>query len=138
MAHTVRKMDYCYLTIASRAGQGGKILKILKEAGVNLLALSAFPCGQGLAQFDLMPEKMADLTKVAKLNKWKVSNPRKGFLVQGDDEVGAALAPLAKLADKKINVTAGNAISTGNGRFGMVFWVKPKDYQSAAKILGAK
>ncbi|MGH8472381.1 MAG: hypothetical protein ACREVJ_08025, partial [Gammaproteobacteria bacterium] len=86
----------------------------------------------------LMPQKMADLTKVAKLNKWKVSNPRKGFLVQGDDEVGAALAPLAKLADKKINVTAGNAISTGTGRFGMVFWVKPKDYQSAAKILGAK
>jgi hypothetical protein len=35
-------------------------------------------------------------------------------------------------------VTASNAISAGAGRYGMVVWVKPKDYARAAKALKAK
>jgi hypothetical protein len=43
-----------------------------------------------------------------------------------------------KLADAKISVTAADAVSAGKGRFGMLLWVKPKDYARTARILGAR
>ena len=35
MADRVRKVNYCYLTVSSRAGQGVKVLSELKAAGVK-------------------------------------------------------------------------------------------------------
>ena len=45
---------------------------------------------------------------------------------------------LDKLAAAKINVIAIDAIGSGKGRFGAIFWVKPKAVAKAAKALGAK
>jgi hypothetical protein len=45
---------------------------------------------------------------------------------------------LQKLADAGINVTAADAVSAGQGRYGMILWVKPRDYTRAAKALGAR
>jgi hypothetical protein len=138
MAYRVSKINYCYAMVPSRAGQGVKILSALRDAGVNLIAVSGFPAKGGKSQLDLVPEKMADLRRVAKRNAWKLSVTKKGFLVRGDDEIGAALKPLQKLADNKINVTAADAVAAGKGRYGMLLWVKPKDYNRAARILNAK
>jgi hypothetical protein len=138
MAQRARKVIYCYINIAARAGQGAKILGALKDAGINLLAFSGFPTGGGKAQLDLVADKMAPIRKVARDNGWRVSKTKKGFLVQGDDQVGACLRPLQKLADQKINVVAADGIAAGKGRFGMILWVKPKDYRRAANALNAK
>jgi len=138
VAYRVSKINYCYAKVLSRAGQGVKILSALKDAGVHLIAVSGFPGKGGKSQLDLIPEKMADLRRVANKNAWKLSATKKGFLVRGDDEIGAALKPLQKLADNKINVTAATAVCAGKGRYGMVLWVKPKDYARAARILNAK
>jgi hypothetical protein len=43
-----------------------------------------------------------------------------------------------KLADRKINVTAADAVCAGKGRYGMIMWVKPKDYTRASRALKAK
>ena len=45
---------------------------------------------------------------------------------------------MSKLADKKINVTAADAVCAGKGRYGMILWVKPKDFTRAARTLRAK
>ena len=47
------------------------------------------------------------------------------------------MPPIAKLAAAKINIVAIDAVAAGEGRFGMLFWVAPKDYKRAAKILDA-
>lgn len=138
MAHIVRKVNYCYVTVPARAGQGAKILDALREAGVNLVAFSGFPAGRGKAQVDLVPENMAALKRVARREGWRLSRTKKAFLAQGDDEVGAVARQFDKLAAERINVTAADAVSAGKGRYGMIFWVKPKDYGRAAKILGAR
>jgi hypothetical protein len=138
MAQRVRKVNYCYVTIASRAGQGAKVLGALKDAGINLLAFSGFPSGGGKAQLDLVADRMAPIQRIARDNGWRISKNKKGFLVQGDDEVGACFRPLQKLADQKINVVAADGIAAGKGRFGMLLWVKPKDYRRAARVLNAK
>lgn len=137
MAHRVRKVNYCYITVPSRAGQGANILGELKEAGVNLLAFSGFPTKKGKAQLDLIGTDMGPIKRVAKKNGWRLSKTKRGFLAQGNDEIGAAYRHMQKLAEQKINVTAANAVATGGGRYGMIFWVKPKDYSRAAKALRA-
>jgi hypothetical protein len=138
MADRVRKVNYCYAKVSARAGQGAAVLDELRKAGVSLLAFSGFPIGGGKAQLDLVAEDMAAVRSVARKNGWRLSKTKKGFLVQGDDRVGACHRQLQKLADQKINVTAADALAAGKGRYAMILWVKPKSYARAARVLGAK
>jgi len=41
-----------------------------------------------------------------------------------------------RIAEAKVNVTAGCATAAGSGRYGMVLWVSPASYGKAAKLLG--
>jgi predicted amino acid-binding ACT domain protein len=67
-----------------------------------------------------------------------LSKAKKGFLVQGTDRIGAVHRQLARLASRKVNVVAADAVAAGQGRFGMILWVRPKDYARAARALGAR
>jgi hypothetical protein len=138
MADRVRKVNYCYLTVPARAGHGARVLGQLKDAGVDLLAFTGFPTKAGKAQIDLVAQDMAAVRKVAKKNGWRLSPTKKGFLVQGGDKLGAVHRHVQKLADRRINVTAADAVSAGQGRYGMLMWVKPKDYARAARTLNAR
>lgn len=138
MADRVRKINYCYVKVPNRAGQGATILGQLREAGVNLLAYSGFPIGGGRSQLDFVPQNMAALKRVARANGWRLSAVKKGFLISGGDRVGAVHRHLAKLADAGINVVAADAAAAGQRRYGMLLWVRPKDYARAARALGAK
>jgi hypothetical protein len=51
--------------------------------------------------------------------------------------VGAVADTAAKLAEANINVTAAAATGAESGRFGMILWVAPADYDRAADALGA-
>jgi hypothetical protein len=75
---------------------------------------------------------------VFKQQGWELSKPKRGFLIYGADGVGAAFHHIEKLGKYKINITAADAVYAGKGRFGMILWVKPKDYRRAARILKAK
>lgn len=138
MAYQVRKVKYCYLMVSGRSGQAVKILHELKKAGVDLLAFSGFPAKAGKSQLDLVSDNMAGVARVARQNRWRLSKIKKCFLVQGTDEPGAVEKVLARLADKNINVIAADAVAAGKGRYGMIFWVKPKSYSQAASALNAR
>ncbi|UCG53213.1 MAG: hypothetical protein JSW58_06565 [Candidatus Latescibacterota bacterium] len=138
MADQVRKVTYCNTTVANRAAQGVKVLAELKKVGVNLTAFSGFPTRGGKAQLDFVTEDIAAVRKVFKENGWRLSKSKKGFLIHGKDGVGVAFKHIKKLADQKINITAADAVYAGKGRFGMILWVKPKDYRRAARALNAK
>lgn len=134
----VRKIDYCKLIVPARAGQGAEILGALRDEGVSLLAFTGFPVGAGRAQIDLVAPRIGDVRRVARKRGWRLGPTRRGFLVQGRDAVGAVHRHLAKLARQGINVTAADAVAAGGGRFGMILWVKPRDYARAARALGAR
>ena len=138
MADRVRKVNYCYAKVPARAGQGAAMLSKLREAGVDLLAFSGFPIGRGKSQLDLVTDDIAGVRRVARREGWRLSKTKKGFLVQGTDEVGACHRQLRKLAERKINVTAVDAVAAGRSRYAMILWVKPKDYARASRALRAK
>ena len=136
MADTIRQIDYFYLLVPHRPGEAARVLRTLKDAGVNLLAFSGFPEGRR-GQLDFIPADASAFKNVAKAAKWKVTGPKRGFLIQGDDRVGAIADLAGKLADAKINVTAIDAVSI-DGRYGALCWVAPRDLKKAAQVLGAQ
>jgi hypothetical protein len=135
MPTTIRKVEYAYFTVANRSGEAARILEALRDSNLNLLAFSGFPQGRNKAQIDLVTDDIDALKAVAKRFKMKLSRPKRAFLAHGTDEIGAALPPLAKMAGAKINVIAADAVAAGEGRFGMLFWVAPRDYKRAARLL---
>jgi hypothetical protein len=138
MADSVKRVNYCYIKVPNRAAQGDAVLHELREGGVNLLAYTGFPIGKGKSQLDFVPEDMAAFRRVARKNGWRVSKVKKGFLITGKDQVGAAQRHFSKLADAKINITAADAVCAGKGRYGMILWVSPNNYARAARALKAK
>jgi hypothetical protein len=138
MADRIRKINYTYVMVPHRPGKGVEVLGALREAGINLLAFSAFPAGSGKAQVDLVTDDLPGMRRIARRNNWRLKAVRRGFLVQGDDRVGAVHRVLEKLAGARINATAADAVTAGQGRYGMILWVKPKDFSRAARALGAR
>ena len=106
MADEIRRIDYYYMSVPDKPGEGAHILSILREAGVNLIGISAFPHGARRSQLDLIPEDSALLVQVAKGARFKLSAKKSGFLVQGEDRPGAVADLVGRLAHAKINVTS--------------------------------
>lgn len=135
MADQIRRVEYCYVEVPDKPGEGARVLSALKEAGINLLNFTAFPGAAGKAQLDLIADNAEALVKAAKSAGLTLSARKQAFFVQGQNRAGAAAEVLKKLADAKINLKAANG-SAGQGGFGMIVWVAPSDYAAAAKALG--
>jgi hypothetical protein len=136
MADTVQRVEYFYVQVPNKAGEGLRYLSALSEAGINLLAFSGFPEGRG-SQLDFVPADPTAFHGFAKRSKWKITGPKRAFLLSGDDRVGLVADIHKKLADARINVTAIDAACAGAGRYGAILSVAARDYKKAATLLGA-
>jgi hypothetical protein len=116
---------------------GLDMLKAIAKGRQNLLAFTGFPSG-AKAQVDFIPAKPADFTRAAKKMGVKLGKKKTAFLVQGEDRVGALVRVLDTLAKAKINMVAMDAVTAGSGRFGAIFWVKPRDVARAGRLLHAR
>ena len=133
-----RRVTYVDIKVPSRAGQAAAVLRAVADAGISLQAFTGFPDRAGRSQIDLVTDDVSKLRRVAKAKGWKLSPTKRGFLIQGKDQVGAVQRQLAKLAKRGVNVTAVDAVTAGSGRFGMILWVKPRDTAKAARALAAR
>jgi hypothetical protein len=136
MADIVRRIEYFYTVVPNKPGEGAKVFDALKSEGVNLVAHLGFPASWGRAQLDFVPADKNALLAAAKKMGIKLVGPKIAFLIQGDDRVGAVADLLNKLKQAQINVTAMQAVASGQGRYGAILWVKSGDIDKAAKALG--
>jgi hypothetical protein len=134
---TIRRVEYFYVQVPDKPGEGARALATLRDAGVNLLAYSGFPVGKK-SQLDFVPVDPVAFKQAAKQAKWKVKGPKRAFLIQGEDRLGACAEVIEKLAAAKVNITAMDAAAAGQGLYGAILWVKPAAFNKAAKILGAE
>ncbi len=137
MPDKIRKVDYFYVQARNRAGEGHQILAALREQGANLIAFLGFPAGRGRAQLDFVPSNTASFLRAARKLGLKLSARKRAFWIQGRDRPGAVAAIHEKLARARINVIAAQAVCGGSGRWGMILWVKPRDFRRASAALGA-
>ena len=136
MPDEIKRIDYYYASVPDKPGEGARILAALRDAGVNLLGVSAFPHGAGRSQLDLVPEDSAVCAKAARAAGLKLSTKKSGFLIQGEDRPGAVADILNRLAEANLNVTSAQLFCAGSGRYGGMLWVKTTDLRKAAKALG--
>ena len=129
------KLDYYSVVVSNKPGKGAHLLGVLKEAGVNFVAVWGYPVGKNKSKFDLVAEDPALLKKAAKQLKIDLGKKQTAFHIAGANQPGAVAEILAKLADKKINVNAIQAVAAGAGVFGAVIQVDSDDVKKAAKAL---
>ena len=135
MADVIRTAQYFKVEIGDKPGTLAGVLAPLREAGVNLLAVHAFPRSRR-TQVDVVPEDPTAFKTIAKMYKLKVQGPKMCLLVDGDDRPGAMADLTDRLGSAKINMTAVTGLAAGRGRYGAILWVKPGDVKKAAKVFG--
>lgn len=135
MSTVVKEVEYYYSLVADKPGEARKMLEFLSEKEVNLLAFTVFPVGGGKSQLDFFPDDPEQLKKAAEDAGISIIGPKKAFLIQGEDRVGALYDFHLKLSNAGINIYASNGVVDGTGRFGYVIWVNPDDYKEASKAL---
>ena len=64
-----------------------------------------------------------------------LDGPHRALLVQGDDELGALAVVHEKIYRSSVNVYASSAIADGAGKYGHIIYVRPEDFERAAKAL---
>ncbi len=82
------------------------------------------------------PEDTLDFRSVAKKAGLKLDGPYPAILVQRSDRVGALIDIHEKLYLAGINVFASRGVSSGQGNFGYIIYVRPETYETAAEVLG--
>jgi hypothetical protein len=137
VADTVRTVEYFYAKVFDRPGEGRRLLEHLSEKGVNLISFTAFPVAADQVQIDFVPENVDLLLSAAADAGVDLVGPKKAFMIQGDDRIGALHDHHLKLSNAGINVIAANGATDGSGRFGYILWVRPEDVEEAARALGA-
>ena len=135
MAELVRTAQYFKMQIANKPGTLAGTLAPLRDAGVNLIAVHAFPRNRG-TQVDVVPEDPIIFKNLVKVHQIKVQGPKTCLLAEGDDRPGALADVTDRLGSAKINMTALTGIAAGQGRFGAILWVEPRDMKKAAKVFG--
>ena len=135
MLSSVKEVEYYYTVVANKPGEARRLLDFLSEKMVNLLALTAFPLEVGKSQIDLFPAEPEALKEAAADAQIDLVGPKKAFLLQGEDRIGALYDVHLKLSNAGLNIYACNGVVDGTGRFGYVIWVDPADYDEASKVL---
>jgi len=135
MPDAVKIADYFYAVVGDQPGEARRLLEQLSEKGVSLWAFTVFPVEGGRSQLDFFPEN-PDLLKAAASDAGiALIGPKRAFLVQGEDRVGALHDCHLKLANAGVNVHAANGTVAGGGRYGYIVWVNPEDFDRATDAL---
>jgi hypothetical protein len=136
MQQTVTKVEHYSTAIPNRVGEGARVLGALRDAGINLIALWAYPSGGDKAQLEMIALRGAGFPKAAKKARLQVGAKQTAFFVNGDDYPGAVAQTLSKLAGAGVNVGAVQAVCGGKGRYGAVVFLPQASIRKAAKALG--
>jgi len=131
----VKRITVHCVEIEDKPGSLHELLEQVASANVDLLCATAFSAGGGVGQVYLSakdPEALKACAQEAGIEATAAA----GFIVSGDDKVGAATESLKGLADAGINGIAGAAMLC-DGRYQMLLVVDAGDGDAAEKALGA-
>jgi hypothetical protein len=135
MAFNIRRVDYFYTTVKDEPGEAYKVLSLLANLGINLLAVTAVPFGPMNTQLTIFPEVSAQLWNEAQKSGLKLEGPQPALLVQGDDKLGALAEVHSRLYAANVNIYASSGVADGAGHYGYVIYVRPDDYEKAVAAL---
>ncbi len=137
MATTIKQVQYFYTTTADRPGEGFRVLSLLADIGINLLAFTAVPSGPMRTQLTLFPEDPARMKNEGERAGLRLEGPNSALMVQGDDKLGALAEVHRKLYEAEINVYASSGIADPNGSYSYIMYVQQSEMDKAIQLLEA-
>ena len=136
MSDQIRIVDCYYATVRDKPGEASRLLEHISESGLNLTAFTAVPTGADETQICLVTDGPAALLEAEANAGAVLAGPKKGFLIQGADRVGALHSYHLTLSNAGVNVYSSSGICDGSGRFGFVLWVEAGDFEKAMGAFG--
>ena len=127
------KMAVHCVEIDDKAGSLQGLLEKIASAGVDLHCFMAFSTGGGKGRVCLGAKDPAALAACL-AQEGVTATEMAGFVIDGDDEVGAAANVLKGLADAGISGVAGAAVVC-DSKYRMGIVVNAADGDSAAEVL---
>ena len=127
----VKRITVHYLEIEDKPGSLQELLTQAASANVDLMCFAAFSAGDGRGRV-YVSAKDPGAFKALGIEGTAAA----GFIVGGEDKVGAAAESLKGLADAGINGVAGTAMVC-DGQYQMLIVVDAADGDAAEKALGA-
>jgi hypothetical protein len=135
MPDQIARVDYYIGAIPNKAGEGARVLKAFREAGLNLTGFFGYKKSARLSEIVIVVDEKTKPAPVAR--KVGVALEKgKGFLIEGDDRPGALAEYAEKLAGAGININSLHGLCAGAGRFGALLTVDAADMRKAGKLLG--
>ena len=135
MSLQIRRVEYYTANVADRIGSAYQVLSELAKSDNNMLAFSCVPVGPSNLQVTLFPDDPEKLVRSSAKIGLALMPPQHAFLVQGDDKIGVLTDVHRRLYDAQIDVYAANGVTDSSGSFGYLIYVRPDDYERAARIL---
>ncbi len=131
----VKKIAVHCVEVEDKPGGLQSLLAQAASANVDFQCFAAFSAGGGKGQVYLSTKDEGALKACAEKAGIETTAVA-GFIISGDDKVGAAAEALKGLADAGINGVAGAAMVCDGG-YRMLVVVDTRDGEAAAKALGA-
>ncbi len=132
MASRVSQVTAVTLRIEDRVGALAEILELLREAGLNMVAIaSQRRTGTALM---VIPSDLEAVRRLAAEHGLLLSM-RQVFLVEGDDGVGVLCDITRRIADAGVNIEDVAALSAAD-KYAAVFTFADADLEAASKALG--
>jgi hypothetical protein len=138
MGDEIRRVGHYTIDLENTPGAGARVLGLLRDGDVNLIAVWGYVTAGGKARLELVPDDAAGFDAAAKAGGLAVSEPTTAFYVIGEDRRGASFELFDRLAHAGVSVVAAQAVADGRGRFGAVIFVDPADLQKAATALDSR
>ena len=136
MDDLIRIVDCYYVTVRDRPGEANRLLEYISESGLSLTAFTAVPTGSDETQICLVTDKPEVLGEAAANAGALLAGPKRGFLIQGEDRIGALHEYHLILSNAGVNVYSSSGICDGTGRFGFILWVEAGGFDKAFDALG--
>lgn len=129
----VKRITIHCLEIEDKPGSLQKLLAKVAQAGIDLQCFTAFSAGGGRGRVCISAKDPQAFKSCAQQAGIETTDAA-GFILTGEDRVGAAAEALKPLADANISGVAGAAMVC-NGQYHLLVVVEAADGDAAQKVL---
>lgn len=135
MAYQISRVSYFTAVVEDRPGEAVRVLSQVAGLGIHLLGFTGVPIAPFQVQLTFFPAEPALLQDKEQVLGFELDGPYAALLVQGDDVLGSVSTLHEKLYQIEVNVYACSGVASGNGRYGYILYINPRDYERAVAAL---